>query len=237
MTRQPSRRTPCRDGAHCSLQSSVQDSGPPATVTPGRLLVSPSGPEKDRLWVGYETPASEHATPRKKRGLTGTQPLRHDKAAGPRRGVVVAVAAGGCCCCHSSCVLRVLEWLFFVSDQFSLSLRPLLSSCQVHSRVASRACDLTMGRGVDRARCSTARADGRPAMVNGIVFPPCFIEEGSSPPRSRRKSAHHWVHSQMLGVRARARQRRPFRAPLVISVLGALAWTSAQATDHDLKSD
>ena len=59
----------------------------------------------------------------------------------------------------------------------------------------------------------------------------------------------------MLGVRARARQGRPFRAPPAMtrsrarvfffglvgaepaSALEAPAWTAAQATDHDLKSD
>ena len=67
--------------------------GSPATVTPGRLLVSPSGPEKDRLWgqVRILTHRACHSS--REEGMTGTQPPRHDTTAGPRRVVVVVVRA------------------------------------------------------------------------------------------------------------------------------------------------
>ena len=102
---------------------------PPATVTPGRLLVSPNGPEKDRLW-GQVRILRVRASPYPQReGMTGTQPLHHDAVAGPRR-VLVVVACGlllcvVVCCCVCCCVLLcvvvvvvllllLLLWLFWL---------------------------------------------------------------------------------------------------------------------------
>ena len=114
------------------------------------------------------------------------------------------VAPGGFCTFLSGCFSFLGNFSSFLAQTvFDFSFN--------RSRFWNFFC--TMGRGVDWARCSAAWGHGRPVMVNGIVFPPCFIEEGSFRPRRRWKGAHHWVHSQMLGVRARARQGRPFRAP------------------------
>ena len=83
---QLTRRWPTRDGhsppgqqlpKECRPSSDTERCpcrplGPPATVTPGRLLVSPASPHKGRTRLA-------------------TQPLRHDTAAGPQRGVVEVV--------------------------------------------------------------------------------------------------------------------------------------------------
>ena len=68
----------------------MQPMGSPAAVAPGQLLVSPSGPEKDRLWgqVRILTHRACHSS--REGGMTGTQP--HD-----------TTAPEGCSCCCRCC--------------------------------------------------------------------------------------------------------------------------------------
>ena len=65
--------------------------GSPATVTPGWLLVSPSGLEKGRLWSQVRIRTPEHTATHQREGVTGTEPLHDDTVACSRRGVVVVV--------------------------------------------------------------------------------------------------------------------------------------------------
>ena len=52
--------------------------------------------------------------------------------------------------------------------------------------------------------------------------------------RSRRKSVHHWVHSQILG--ALARQRRPIRAPPVMTSSHASVFFWSRSTRFETRT-
>ena len=68
-----STRCPCSPRDHTLERTQVCSfMGPPATVTPGWLLVSLSGPEKDRLWSQVRLLTPEHTTTDQREGGADT---------------------------------------------------------------------------------------------------------------------------------------------------------------------
>ena len=96
----PKECRPSSDPARCPCRPL----GPPATVTPGRLLVSPVSPQKGRTnWL--------------------LSPIRHDTAAGPRRGVVEVVVVCAVCLTHVSVHIRPRDAPNWVAERLGASSR------------------------------------------------------------------------------------------------------------------